>query len=79
MFLRDNKDELNKVKGIVLVRERKREGERAKLKELKRGNYVSIFEFRVLSSVFNLNRNLGQSSLGSDYFPFLFLFRSYYI
>ena len=28
VFLRDNKDELNKVKGIVLVRERKREGER---------------------------------------------------
>ena len=28
MFFRDNKDELNKVKGIVLVRERKREGER---------------------------------------------------
>ena len=27
MFFRDNKDELNKVKGIVLVRERERERE----------------------------------------------------
>ena len=59
---------------VVSQRERERERERAKRKEPKRGNYVSIFEYRVLSSVFNLNRNLGQSFLGSDYFPFLFCF-----
>ena len=71
MFFRDNKDELNKVKGIVLVRERKREGERedGQFKENWGRRSLQIVMGGDSNSINNNNKNNDQKKKKK---PFLF-------